>query len=150
MSESQNESTAPLTMRAASRSSFWSHYSTIINFWLDIALAGLFMVQACQFAILHFAFPRGAGSDRQIWGATPLDWSEALFITFCLFSLGVVLHVMFHWEWICGVVATRLLRIKATKDDGTHTIIGVLVLIFLIHVVLVSVLVAKISLVTIR
>lgn len=150
MSEIQEGSQVLSSSRSQSRSSFWSRYSTIINFWLDVVLAILFMVQAGQFAILHFSFPRGAGAERRIWGGTPLDWSEALLTTFCVFSLGVVLHVMFHWEWICGVVATRLLRRKATKDDGTHTIVGVLVLIFLIHVVIISVLVAKVSLITVR
>lgn len=132
---------------ASPRGSFWSHYSTIINFWLDVILAMLFMIQAWMFAVLHYAFPRGAGPDWKIWGATPLDWSESLLTTFCVFSLGIILHVMFHWEWICGVFATRFLRRKAGKDDGSHTLIGVGVIVVLIHLLAAGVLAAKVGLV---
>ena len=85
----------PEVRRTTPKGSFWSRYSTIINFWLDVLLLILFMIQALMFAVLHVVFPRGAGSDWKIWGATPLDWSEALFVTFCIFSVAIVLHVMF-------------------------------------------------------
>ena len=135
------------TTRAASRGSFWNRYSTIINFWLDTLLLVLFMAQAWIFSVLHVVFPRGAGSDWKIWGATPLDWSESLFVLFCVFAAATVLHVMFHWAWICGVVATRFLGRKPGKDDGTHTLIGVCLLVFLVHVLLIGILVTKMGLV---
>ena len=131
----------------ATRGTFWSRYSTIINFWLDVVLLILFMIQAWMFAVLHFAFPRGAGSDWTIWGATPLDWSELLLMTFYLFSAGIVLHVMFHWEWICGVVATRFFGRKAGRDDGSQTLIGVGLLVLLVHLLAAGLLVAKVGLV---
>lgn len=127
--------------------SFWSRHSTIINFWLDVLLAILFLVQAWMFAVVHVVFPRGAGPDWTIWGANVLDWSEALFALFCVFSVGVVVHVMLHWAWICGVVATRLLGIKATRDDGSHTLIGVGLLVFLVHLVIGGIFFAKLALV---
>lgn len=126
---------------------FWGRYSTIINFWLDVFLAVVFLVQAWILAVLHVVFPRGAGNDWKIWGATPLDWSEALFTLYCVFSVGVIVHVMFHWAWICGVVATRLLGRKAGRDDGTHTLIGVGVIVFLIHLLMGGILVARMALV---
>lgn len=144
----QNNSEQPHPNHVAARGSFWSHYSTIINFWLDVLLAVLFMVQAWMLAVIHYAFPRGAGSDWRIWGGTPLDWSETLLTTYCIFAIGIVLHVMFHWEWICGVVATRLLRWKATKDDGSHTLIGVGLLVVLIHILIGGVLLAKFSVIS--
>lgn len=126
---------------------FWGRFSTIINFWLDVFLAIVFLVQAWILAVLHVVFPRGAGNDWKIWGATPLDWSEALFTVYCVFSVGVIVHVMFHWAWICGVVATRLLGRKAGRDDGTHTLIGVGVIVFLIHLLMGGILVARMALV---
>ncbi len=110
-------------------------------------LAIIFLVQAWMLAVLHVVFPRGAGNDWKIWGATPLDWSEALFTLYCVFSVGVIVHVMFHWAWICGVVATRLLGRKAGRDDGTHTLIGVGVIVFLIHLLMGGILVARMALV---
>lgn len=135
------ESTTP-----AVRGSCWSRYNTIINFWLDVVLLILFLLQAWMFAVLHVVFPRGAGPDWKVWGATPLDWSETLFQLFCLFSIAIVLHVMFHWTWICGIVVTRVLRVKAGKDDGSYTLVGVGLIVFLVHLLAVGILTAKVAL----
>ncbi|MBS0206097.1 MAG: hypothetical protein JSS49_24655 [Planctomycetes bacterium] len=146
---SPDESSADSVSKATAvpdRPRFWSRHSTIINFWLDVLLLILFLIQAWMFAVLHAVFPRGAGSDWTIWGATPLDWSEALFTTFCVFSFAIVVHVMFHWSWICGVVATRLLGRKAGKDDGTQTLIGVGVIVVLVHLLVGGILLAKVAL----
>jgi len=132
----------------APRGTFWSRHSTIVNFWLDVVLLVLFMIQAWMLAVLHVVFPRGAGAEWRIWGMTPLDWSEALFTTYCIFAVGIVVHVMFHWPWICGVVATRLFGRKAGKDDGSHTLIGVGVIVVLVHLLVIGILAAKVGLVT--
>ncbi len=129
------------------RGSFWNRHSTIINFWLDAVLLVLFLAMAWMFAVLHVVFPRGAGADWKVWNATPLDWSESLFTTFCVFSVGVVLHVMLHWAWICGVVATRLIGRKPGKDDGSHTLLGVGVIVFLVHLLAGGILLARVALV---
>jgi hypothetical protein len=131
----------------AQRGSFWSRHSTIVNFWLDVVLLILFLAQAGMFAVLHVVFPRGAGSDWTVWNASPLDWSETLFATFCVFSVGIVLHVMLHWTWICGVIATRLLGRKPGKDDGSHTLLGVGVIVVLVHLLAGGILLAKLALV---
>ena len=129
------------------RGTFWNRHSTIINFWLDVMLLIVFMIQAWIFTVLHLVFPRGAGADWKIWGGTPLDWSETLFTTYCVFAVGIVLHVMLHWAWICGVVATRLLGRKAGKDDGSHTLIGVGVIVLLVHLLGIGILAAKVAMI---
>ena len=139
--------TASLTKTNSPKGTWWSRHQVLVNFWLDVLLLVLFIVQAWLLAVVNLVFPRGAGPDWTIWGATPLDWSEAAFVNFCLFSATIVVHVMFHWNWISAVVATRLLGRKPGKDDGSHTIIGVCVLVFLIHVILVGILVATTGLV---
>lgn len=131
----------------SSRSAIWSRYSTLINLWLDVLLAILFVIQGWILAVLQMVFPRGAGPDWRVWGLSPLDWSEALFVVYWIFSIAVVLHVMLHWEWVCGVVTTRLLGRKAGRDDGSHTLIGVGTLLILIHLVMVGILVARMGLV---
>ena len=146
--EERSSLNAPGSPHPAPRGTFWSRNSTIINFWLDVVLLVIFMVQAWIFAVLHVVFPRGAGREWTIWGMTPLDWSEALFTTYCVFAVGIVVHVMFHWAWICGVVATRLFGRKPGKDDGSHTLIGVGVLVVLVHLLAVGILAAKVGLVT--
>jgi len=142
----QPRSEAPETGSARPRGSFWSRHSTLINFWLDALLLILFMVQAWIIAVLYAVFPRGAGKEWTIWGANAADWFDALFVTFCVFSAAIVVHVMFHWGWVCGVVSTRILRRKAGKDDGSQTLIGVGLIVVLIHVLMAGILAARVGL----
>lgn len=127
------------------RGSFWSRNKTLINFWLDFVLMVLFLTQSWLLAVVALVFPR---SDHgwTIWGGNVGDWTDALFVTSCVFAVGVVVHVMFHWTWICGTIATKLFHHKAGKDDGTQTLIGVAFLIFLLHVVGIAILAAKVGL----
>lgn len=118
----------------------------MINFWLDVGLAGLFLVLSWLIIVVHFVFPRSEVHAWTIWGATEADFRDYQFGVFCVFSLGIVVHVMFHWDWICATVATRLLKRKAGKDDGTLTLIGVGILVVLIHLVIGGVLAARLSL----
>lgn len=127
------------------RSSWWSSHKTLINFWLDVLLMVLFLVQAWMLTVVSLVFPRNP-TGATIWGATSADWLDVLFVLFCVFSVSVVVHVMFHWSWICGTVETRLLGRKASRDDGSQTLIGVALLIFLLHVFGAAVLITKLSL----
>lgn len=131
---------------SAPRSSFWTQHKTLINFWLDVVLLVLFLIQAWLLTVLAVVFPRG-GVGWTIWGATASDWLDGLLTTFCTFAVAVVVHVMLHWTWICGTVATRLLGRKAGKDDGSLTLIGVGFLILLLHAFGAAVLAARVYLV---
>lgn len=141
---SEANPTASTTPSAVS--SLWSRHRTLINFWLDTLLLVLFVLQSAMLGVLVLVFPRGV-AQATIWGATAADWLEGLFVVWCTFAVGIVLHVMLHWGWICGTVATKLLGRKAGKDDGSQTLIGVGLLIFLLHLVGAFVLAAKVSLV---
>ncbi len=146
--ESPNEGRQPTKVAAApARSSFWTRHKTLINFWLDTLLLILFLVQAWILTVLALVFPRG-DLHSTIWGAPFADWLDGLFVVFCTFGLGVTVHVMLHWTWICGTVATRLLGRKASKDDGTQTLLGVGFLIFLLHGLGAAVLATQLSLLT--
>ncbi len=115
--------------------SFWNRNKTLINFWLDALLLVVFLVIAWELAVLRFAFPKGASERWRLLGHTASDWQDLAFNTFCVFAGGIVLHVMLHWQWIVSTIQTRLLRQKATRDDGSHTMIGVIVLFAFIHLV---------------
>ncbi len=127
-------------------STFWSRHKTVINFWLDAVLLVLFVVLAGMLAVLALVFPPGV-LQATIWGSTAADWLNGMFLVFCTFSLGIVLHVMLHWGWICGTVATKLFGRKAGKDDGSQTLIGVGFLILVLHLLGAFVLVARVALV---
>jgi hypothetical protein len=64
-------------------------------------------------------------------------------------AAAVLLHVMLHWTWVCGVIASRLGNKKAgaavAKDDPSRTLWGVALLIFVVNVVGVVVAAAVLS-----
>jgi len=131
-------------------SSFWNRHKTVINFWLDALLLVLFLVIAWELSILRLAFPKDSGEHWKLLGRTSGDWQDITFATFCVFAVGVVVHVMLHWAWIVATVQTRFLKLKATKDDGSHTMIGLGVLFVLIHIVAAGNLCEKWAIVEIR
>ena len=141
MSEVSN-STTPIV----AKSPFWQRHSTIINFWLDLLLLILFLIQAWILGVLKVIFPRGGGSEWKVWGATSVHWADLYFNIFCAFSVAVILHVMLHWNWICGVIITRILRRKVTRDDGSRTLIGVAVMVAIFHIIAAGLLVARMGL----
>jgi hypothetical protein len=142
-----NDEISPRTTAAPVRAGFWMRHKTVINFWLDVGLAVLFLMQAGLIAVLAVVFPPGR-PGWTIWGATQADWMQTLLAVSGLFAIAVVLHVMLHWSWVCGTVATKLLGRKAGKDDGTQTLIGVGFLIVVLHLLGAFVFVAKVSLVS--
>ncbi|MEW4529697.1 DUF4405 domain-containing protein [Maioricimonas sp. JC845] len=116
---------------------------TLINFWLDALLLVLFLVLVWVSAVLHFLFPVGSSAaDWLLWGWNADRWREFQFGTLCVLSAGIILHLMLHWSWICGVVNTRLLGRKASRDDGTQTLVGVGVLLVVLHVLGIGILAA--------
>ncbi len=55
-------------------------------------------------------------------------WANFEFLTLCVILLAVVVHVMLHWNWVCSVIATRILKLKgpgARPDEGSQTLYGV-------------------------
>jgi hypothetical protein len=42
-------------------------------------------------------------------------------------AAGNLVHVMFHWSWVCNLIASRLVT-RGRVDDGMQTIYGVVLL----------------------
>lgn len=128
-----------------SPTSGWS--KTVVNFWLDCLLLVMFLLLVWVSAVLRFLFPVGpAEQEWQLWGGDVEVWRGFQFAVLCLFALGIVLHVMLHWSWVCGVVARNLLGRPPSRDDGTQTLIGVGVLLGILHLLAAALLVAWFSL----
>lgn len=115
----------------------WSR--TIVNFWLDLALLIAFLSLAWVSVVLRFVFPAGtAAAGWTLWGRGFDDWSAFQFVLLCVFALGVLLHLMLHWSWVCGVVSSRLSRWRGKPirfDEGAQTLYGVGLLIVVVNVV---------------
>jgi hypothetical protein len=120
---------------------------TIVNFWLDCSLLLAFVALCWVSSVLQFVFPAGANAGAyRIWGGTQLDWQNAQFSVLSVLALGIVLHVMLHWSWVMGVIATRMLGRKVARDTGAHTLIGAGLLLAILHVLALGCLAAWMSL----
>lgn len=119
---------------------------TIFNFVLDVLLLINFLVLVWVSCVLRFAFPPPTSADEfRLWGINYNGWSEFGFLLLALIVLGILVHVMMHWSWVCGVIATKLLGIKAKADDAAQTLYGVGFLMAILLVFAAGLLAAKVS-----
>lgn len=105
----------------------------IINLALDVLLFLTFALLCWLAALTQFVFPGGATGDSwRLLGADVEYWRDIQFGTLCIFAVGVLVHIMLHWSWVCGVVESRFLTRgtgkKGPNDDGGRTIVGVMLL----------------------
>ena len=106
---------------------------TLINFWLDTILMLTFVALSVTAVIVQFVFPPGvAAKGWMLWGMNYGQWCSLQFAMLCVLGFGVVVHVMLHWTWVCGVVVRKLLHRTELPDDGIQTVYGVGLLITLL------------------
>lgn len=105
-----------------------------INLVLDILLLALFAAECFAAVIVRFVFPPGPGAAGwSLWGLDYDAWAGIQFGLLGILAAGILLHVMFHWSWVCTMLASRLSGDrKARVDDGLQTIWGVGLLILLL------------------
>ena len=114
---------------------------TDVNFWLDTFLLCVFLILCWVSIILRYAFPApGLTEGWTLWGLDYLAWTDIQFITLCVLASGILLHVMLHWTWVCGVVSNwqrKRQGVDATgnHDSGSRTIWGVGLLIVICNIV---------------
>ncbi len=110
---------------------------TAINFALDVALLLITLTLVFTTAVLRFVFPvPSASSGWTLWGSSYDSWANFQFALMSLVTGAVLVHIMLHWSWVCGVVITKLLRRPARVaklDDGSQTLWGVGMLIVVLH-----------------
>jgi hypothetical protein len=116
---------------------------SVINFWLDASLLIVLSVLGWVSAVLQVVFPAPTTADGwTLWGLTYDQWRDVQFGSLCIFALGVLLHVMMHWNWVCSVIATQIVRTRQRPDEAMQTIYGVATLIVLLHLIAAGVIVA--------
>lgn len=106
---------------------------TLVNFWLDAALGVTFAVLSIVAVIVQFVFPPGvAARGASLWGMSYGQWCSFQFMLIAGLGLGILLHVMLHWTWVCSVLSKRVLKQSEVPDDGIRTVYGVGLLIALL------------------
>lgn len=109
---------------------------TILNFLLDTTLLVTFMTSAVTAMIVRFVFPPGTQADHwTLWGADYDAWVGLWFNVLAAFALMILVHVMLHWSWVCGVVAQRLSKRRGKTvriDEANQTVYGVGLLVVLL------------------
>ena len=124
--------------RPTSRSKF--------NFLLDIALTASFVLLCTVAAIVQLVFPPPTvAAGWLVFGATIDQWITFQFGCLCVLAGGIILHVMLHWNLVCGMLTRGRPDSALRTDDGVRTIVGVGFLIALLHVIGFAVLVALLT-----
>lgn len=122
---------------------------TVINFLLDVALLTAFVALAATAVIIRFIFPVGTQADHwMLWGYGYDAWVGMLFNMLAVLALGILVHVMLHWNWVCGVVGSRLSKWRGRTvriDEANQTIYGVGLLVVLFTLMGLTVGVAALS-----
>jgi hypothetical protein len=114
-----------------------------MNFWIDAWLLAVLAALGWISALLQVAFPTPTQADGwTLWGLTFDQWRDVQFAIVCLFALSVLVHVMMHWNWVCSVIATQLVRSRQRPDQGMQTIYGVATLIVILHLIAAGVIAA--------
>lgn len=120
--ESSGAAHGPQAVRRLSR--------TLINLWLDVALLINFLGLGIVSVILQFVFPPGiAAGGWSLWGLNFSQWQSLQFGMLSLLTVGIVVHLMLHWTWVCSVVARNVFGETDVPDEGLQTIYGVILLI---------------------
>jgi len=119
---------------------------SVINFWLNaLLLLALFAIGWIS-AILRLVFPAPTTADGwKLWGWGYDQWSDFQFDCLCVLALGVLVHMMLHWNWVCSVLTAQIFKSRQRIDDSMQTIYGVGFLILLLHLILAGVIAAKYS-----
>lgn len=118
-----------------------------VNFLLDTLLLIMFCAIMATAVIVRFIFPPGPdAAGWLLWGYNYDSWCTLQFGLIAAFALGILIHLMLHWNWVCGIVVTQFSRNKRMKvDDGTQTIWGVGLLIVLLNVLGLAIAVAALT-----
>lgn len=124
---------------------------TALNFLLDTAMLVVFLGLLWIAAVVHLVFPSGSDSEGwSLWGWDRERWLGVHFQVLMVFTVMIVLHLMLHWTWICGVIANRLSHWWGRNfhlSEGTKTLYGVALLVVLLHILGIAYLTAMLTIV---
>jgi hypothetical protein len=114
---------------------------TLINFWLAAALFIAIVLLIWVSAMLEAAFPAPTSAQGwKLWGLTYDQWRETQFVARCVCSLLALEHVVLHWNCVCVVIGTQVLRLGRRPAEGNQSNYGVAMFIGIVAILLTSIL----------
>jgi hypothetical protein len=118
----------------------------LLNFLLDVLLFLITVTLIATTCVLCFVFPPAtAAAGWVLWGLDYDSWATLHFSLLAVIVFAILVHVMLHWNWVCSIIATRLLRRSGKLDDGVQTLYGVSTLIFLVILLSTLIIAAQLS-----
>ncbi len=100
--------------------------SPLFNFWVDMALGLAVTMLAWVSIMMQIVFPAPtAAAGWELWDLSYDQWRNVQFGALCVAIVLALEHVVLHWKWVCGVIATKLLRLKNKPDEGTQAMYGI-------------------------
>jgi len=97
----------------------------VVNFWLDATLFVNIIFVMWVSVLLQFIFPvPSEATGWKLWGLSYNEWRNVQFGALCVFALLAIEHVVLHWNWVCSIIATKVLG-AAKPDEGEQAVYGV-------------------------
>lgn len=99
---------------------------TMLNFFIDAALLFSAMSMTWVSVMLMVVFPVPTRSEG--WKLLKMDFNQWRQIQFGLLMFTALLaleHLVLHWKWVCGVIATKILKLKNRPEVAIQAVYGV-------------------------
>jgi hypothetical protein len=111
---------------------------TDVNYWLDGFLLAVFCLLCWVSVVVRFVFPAGPDAyGWRLWSWSYEQWANFQFTLLSILASAIVLHIMLHWSWICGVTASKFNKRQAgaakNRDEASRTLWGVGLLIGILN-----------------
>ncbi len=118
----------------------------LLNFILDAALLVTLVFLGWVSAMMRVVFPPATTADGwKLWGMTYDQWSNVQFAALCVIALLAIEHLVLHWNWVCSLIATKILRSKNRPDEANQAVYGVGTFITLLLTMLSGIIAAMLS-----
>ncbi len=99
---------------------------TMLNFWIDAALLLSALSMAWVSVMLMVVFPIPTRSEgMKLLGMDFNQWRQIQFGLLMISALLALEHLVLHWKWVCGVIVTKILKLKNRPDEAIQAVYGV-------------------------
>lgn len=105
---------------------------TSTNFWLDLVSLVVMLGLVGTGGLMHFVLPPGTGHSLALLGLGRHDFGEMHWYLAIAAVVLLVVHLLLHWSWVCGVVGKAVGSSapsrRAQTTWGLSLLFGVVVL----------------------